>query len=148
MARSSDEKGADKAAALRRSQQRERTQLLNTIAESQKRISSLNEEKAPISADLRKVEAEVGPIKYVAEMIYGSSSPELLDKAVRWVIIMIIFVFDPLAILLLIAANMEMKKNEKTFGNPFKEPTDDRIDIASGEDVIMINKRNIMPFDD
>lgn len=148
MARSSDEKGADKAAALRRAQQRERTQLLNTISESQKRISSLNEEKAPISADLRKVEAEVGPIKYVAEMIYGNSSPELIDKAVRWVIIMIIFVFDPLAILLLIAANMEMKKNQRPISNPFTEDIDERVNIGSGEDVVMISKRNIMPFDD
>jgi hypothetical protein len=110
MARSTDEKGADKAAALRRSQQKERNTLLTSIGESQKSITKLQEEKAPIAGDLRKIEAEVGPIKYVAELIYGESSIEVIDKAVRLVILLIIMVFDPLAILLLIAANMEMRK--------------------------------------
>lgn len=111
MARSTDEKGADKAAALRRSQTKERRTLLSSIEESQKTIFKLQEQKAPISEGLRKIEAEVGPIKYVAELIYGESSVEVIDKAVRLVIILIISVFDPLAILLLIAANMEMRKN-------------------------------------
>lgn len=111
MARSTDEKGADKAAALRRSQNKERRTLLSSIEESQKTIFKLQEQKAPIAEDLRKIEAEVGPIKYVAELIYGESSVEVIDKAVRLVIILIISVFDPLAILLLIAANMEMRKN-------------------------------------
>lgn len=110
MARSTDEKGAERAASLRRSQQKERRTLLASIDESQKTIEKLNVEKAPIAGDLRKIEAEVGPIKYVAELIYGDSSVEVIDKAVRLVIILIICVFDPLAILLLIAANMEMRK--------------------------------------
>lgn len=111
MARSTDEKGADKAAALRRSQTKERRTLLSSIEESQKTIFKLQEQKAPIAAEQRQIEAEVGPIKYVAELIYGESSVEVIDKAVRLVIILIISVFDPLAILLLIAANMEMRKN-------------------------------------
>lgn len=107
MARSTDEKGADKAAALRRSQQRERTQLQNDIARAQTNIAKLNEERAPIASELRKVEAKVGPIKYVAAMIYGDNPDEaILEKAVRFVIITLIFVFDPLAVLLVIAANM------------------------------------------
>lgn len=110
MARSTDEKGAEKAASLRRSQQKERRTILASIDESQKTIEKLNVEKAPIAGDLRKIEAEVGPIKYVAELIYSDSSVEVIDKAVRLVIILIICVFDPLAILLLIAANMEMRK--------------------------------------
>ena len=110
MARSTDEKGAERSAALRRSQQKERRTLLASIDESQKTIEKLNAEKAPIAGDLRKIEAEVGPIKYVAELIYSDSSVEVIDKAVRLVIILIICVFDPLAILLLIAANMEMRK--------------------------------------
>jgi len=110
MARSTDEKGAERAASLRRSQQKERRTLLASIDESQKTIEKLNVEKAPIAGDLRKIEAEVGPIKYVAELIYSDSSVEVIDKAVRLVIILIICVFDPLAILLLIAANMEMRK--------------------------------------
>lgn len=105
MARSSDEKGADKAAALRRTQQRERGNLQNDIAKSQKAIAALNEERAPIAKELRKVEAEVGPIKYIAKLIYGDNpDANLLDKAVTWVIIVIVFVFDPLAVILLLAS--------------------------------------------
>jgi hypothetical protein len=120
MARSTDEKGADKAAALRRSQGKERTNLLGSIESEQKRIISINEERAPLAADLSKIEAEVGPIKYVAELVYGESSEEMIGKAVRMMIILIIFVFDPLAILLLIAANMELKKIEQPWLEPFQ----------------------------
>jgi hypothetical protein len=105
MARSADEKGADKAAALRRGQQRERGNLQNDIAKAQKEISILNEERAPIAKELRKVEAEVGPIKYIAALLYGDSPDQnLLEKAVRWVIIIIVVVFDPLAVILLLAS--------------------------------------------
>lgn len=105
MARSSDEKGADKAVALRRSQQKERARLFNEIEAEQKKISDLNEQRAPIAAEARKVESEVGPLKYIAELIYDSSDPNILDRAVRFVIMLIVVVFDPLAVVLLIAAN-------------------------------------------
>lgn len=105
MVRSQDEKGADKAVALRRGQAKERARLLQDIETEQKAVAKLNEERAPIAAEVRKVEAEVGPIKYIAELIYGQSSDEILGQAVRWVIILIVAVFDPLAIVLLIAAN-------------------------------------------
>lgn len=105
MARSSDEKGADKAAALRRGQQKERAQLQGDIAKAQKEISALNEERAPIAKELRKVEAEVGPIKYIAALLYGDNPDQnILEKAVRWVIIIIVMVFDPLAVILLLAS--------------------------------------------
>jgi hypothetical protein len=105
MARSSDEKGADKAASLRRSQQKERSQLQNDIAKAQKEISTLNNERAPVAKELRKVEAEVGPIKYIAALIYGDNpDSNLLESAVRWVIITIVIVFDPLAVILLLAS--------------------------------------------
>lgn len=105
MARSTDEKGADKAANLRRSQQRERNQLQNDIAKAQSAIAKLNEERAPIAKDLRKIEAEVGPIKYIAALLYGDNPDQnLLEKAVRWVIIIIVIVFDPLAVILLLAS--------------------------------------------
>jgi len=120
MARSTDEKGADKAAALRRSQSKERTNLLSGIESEQKKIITINEERAPLAADLSKIEAEVGPIKYVAELVYGESSEEMIGKAVRMMIILIIFVFDPLAILLLIAANMELKKRDQPWLEPFQ----------------------------
>jgi len=110
MGRSSDEKGADKAVAVRRGQQKERQRLLAEIAESQKRITALNEERAPIAAEVRKVEAEVGPIKYIAALIYGDSTDiNVLERAVRWVIILLVCVFDPLAIMMLLAATESLK---------------------------------------
>lgn len=107
LARSKSEEGAAKAAQLRTSQQRERARLLTEIQQEQKKIASYNEERAPIATELRKVEAEVGPLKYIAALIYDDNpDTNTLEKAVRWVIISLIFVFDPLAILLLIAANI------------------------------------------
>jgi len=119
IARSSDEKGADKAVALRRSQQRERTNLQNEIAAAQKKIAVFNEERAPIAKDLRAVEAEVGPIKYIAALIYGENpDANVLEKAVTWVIIIIVFVFDPLAVILLLASQYSFawfrKEEEET----------------------------------
>jgi hypothetical protein len=110
MSRSTSEQGADKAAALRRSQTAERTRLLREIDAEQKKIQTLNEQRAPIAAEVRKVEAEVGPIKYIAALIYGDN-PEanVLEKAVRWVIILIVIVFDPLALTLLLAATKTME---------------------------------------
>tara|TARA_B100001057_G_scaffold477842_1_gene547568 strand:+ start:4857 stop:6659 length:1803 start_codon:yes stop_codon:yes gene_type:complete len=75
------------------------------IKNANKEIDTLTEEKYAIEAEYRKLEAEVGPIKYIAEFIYGEEADrDLLEEAVRWVIILIIFVFDPLAVLLLIAS--------------------------------------------
>jgi hypothetical protein len=108
MGRSSDEKGADKAVALRRTQQKERGRLFAEIEAEQKAVSELNEARAPIATDVRRVEAEVGPIKYVAELIYGESTEDMIGKSVRLVIMSLIFVFDPLAILMVIAGNMTM----------------------------------------
>jgi len=105
MGRSADEKGADKAVALRRAQQKERARLQSEIAAEQKTVSVLAEERAPIAAEVRKVEAEVGPIKYIANFIYGDNpDANVLEKAVTWVIIIIVIVFDPLAVILLLAS--------------------------------------------
>ena len=110
MGRSSDEKGADKAVAVRRGQQKERQRLLAEISDSQSRISALNEQRAPIAAEVRKVEAEVGPIKYIAALIYGDNpDTNVLERAVRWVIILLVCVFDPLAIMMLLSATESLK---------------------------------------
>jgi hypothetical protein len=102
MSRSTTEQGADKAAGLRRSQAKERTALQNDISKAQKEITVLQEQRAPIASEMRKVEAEVGPIKYIAALVYGDNSEaNTLEKAVRWVIILIVVVFDPLALTLL-----------------------------------------------
>jgi hypothetical protein len=110
LGRSTDEKGADKAVALRRAQQKERVRLQNEISQSQKSIAELNDARAPIAAEVRKVEAEVGPIKYIAAFIYGDNpDANLLEKAVTWVIIILVVVFDPLAIMMVLAATESMK---------------------------------------
>ena len=108
MGRSSDEKGAEKAVGIRRSQQKERTRLQSEITSEQKTIASLNEEAAPIRAEVRKVEAEVGPIKYIAKFLYGEHGADenMLEQAVTWIIILIVIVFDPLAVIMLLAAQM------------------------------------------
>jgi hypothetical protein len=136
MGRSQDEKGADKAVALRRAQQKERARLQSEIAAEQKTISILAEERAPIAAEIRKVEAEVGPIKYIAAFVYGDNTDaNLLEKAVTWVIILIVIVFDPLAVIMLLAAQMTFGwlKEEKEKIKPAYEPddgplTDEQID--------------------
>jgi len=110
LGRSADEKGADKAVALRRSQQKERARLQAEISQSQKSIAELGDARAPIAAEVRKVEAEVGPIKYIAAFIYGDNpDANLLEKAVTWVIIIIVAVFDPLALVLILAAQQSLK---------------------------------------
>jgi hypothetical protein len=92
------------------------------IAEQQQKIvlannsiDTLTEQKYTLQTEYRKLEAEVGPVKYLAEFIYGETADkDILEEAVRWVIIVIIFVFDPLAVLLLIAsqATFEMRRQE------------------------------------
>jgi hypothetical protein len=110
MGRSSDEKGAEKAVGIRRSQQKERVRLQSEIAAEQKTIAALSEEAAPLRAEFRKVEAEVGPIKYIAALVYGDNpDANVLEKAVRLVIIMIVLVFDPLALTLILAANKQFE---------------------------------------
>ena len=121
MGRSNDEKGADKAVAIRRSQQKERSRLQSEIASEQKVITSLNEERAPIAAEVRKVEAEVGPIKYIAAFVYGETNEGILEKAVTWVIILIVVVFDPLAVMLLLASQYTFALRKPTEEEPLTE---------------------------
>ena len=122
MGRSTDEKGADKANAVRRSQQRDRAAIARDIEANQKLIAKLNDEAAPIRAEVRKVEAEVGPIKYIAAFIYGDNpDANVLEKAVTWVIIIIVSVFDPLAVILLLASQYSFqwfrKQDEEAEGD-------------------------------
>jgi flagellar basal body-associated protein FliL len=114
ISRTTDAAGTDRAIAIRRGQQKDRNRILNEIGQTQTKISKLNEERAPIASEARKVEAEVGPIKYIAAIIYGDNpDADILEKAVRIVIIMIVIVFDPLAVLLLVAANWNQKQQKE-----------------------------------
>ena len=125
LGRSADEKGADKAVALRRAQQKERGRLQAEILQSQKSIAELNDARAPIAAEVRKIEAEVGPIKYIAAFIYGDNpDANLLERAVRWVIIILVVVFDPLAIMMVLASTESMKWERDARRRPAYEPDD------------------------
>lgn len=114
IARTTEASGTDRAISIRRGQQKDRNRILNEIGQAQAKIAKYNEERAPIASEVRKVEAEVGPIKYIAALLYNDNpDTDVLEKAVRWVIIMIVSVFDPLAVLLLIAANWQQKRENK-----------------------------------
>ncbi len=96
----------------REKQKPERDALTIAINNASNEIARLTTEKATLELEQDKIEAEVGPIKYVAELIYGEQAQDHFDKAVRWVIIVLIFVFDPLAVLLLIAANISLRSRK------------------------------------
>ena len=110
LGRTDTDRGAERAVTIRKQQARERNSLQQEISKSQKNIIQLNEERAPLAAEFRKIEAEVGPIKYIAAFIYGDNpDASVLEKAVTWVIILIVIVFDPLALCLILAANKQME---------------------------------------
>jgi len=119
LGRSTTETGARRAMDLRRAQQKERARLLSEISQSQQLIAELKDARAPIAADIRKIEAEVGPIKYIAALIYGNNTDaDLLEKAVTWVIILLVVVFDPLAIMLLLAATQSLRWHREQAAAP------------------------------
>ena len=121
LGRTTDDKGANRAVSVRNQQKKERARIQAEITADQETIAKLNDEAAPIRAEVRKVEAEVGPIKYIAAMIYGDNpDSNLLERAVRWVIVLIVLVFDPLALVLVLAAQSsyewleeDLKKREE-----------------------------------
>lgn len=129
MARSTTEQGADKSVAVRKAQARDRSALAKSIEAKQKLIATLNDEAAPIRAEVRKVEAEVGPLKYIAAFIYGETDKTILEKAVTWVIIIIVLVFDPLAVVLLLASQYSFQHFRKV-----KQEENDNI-IASQQPI-------------
>src|SRR5210317_409074 len=94
----------------RAKQEEERNTLNTAINNASDKIAELTNQKASLSLEQDKIEAEVGPIKYLAELIYGENAQDNFDSAVRIVILILIFVFDPLAVLLLIAANISLRQ--------------------------------------
>lgn len=108
------EKGQTKSSLQAAKQQKETRQALVTEKKTEvDKISKLKTDRIKLQSEYKKIEAEVGPIKYVAELIYGSDDQQILDKAIRFVIIVLIFVFDPLAVLLLLAFNISMSRNKR-----------------------------------
>jgi hypothetical protein len=146
---------AERSLQIRRSQAKDRQGLIKQIEVSQTKIVQLQEESSPIRAEMRQVEAEVGPIKYIAKLIYADDPDQnLLEKAVTWVIIVIVLVFDPLAVVLLLASQYsfqwlrqqdEERKDELVQEHPEPQATGDSpvsnpepqvgtVDQASGGD--------------
>jgi hypothetical protein len=140
-------RGENGAIALRNSQKPERDSMSQTIDEATEKLSALMQEKSTITTEQRKIEVEVGPLKYIAQMIYGEVNDDLMEKAVRYVIMTLIFVFDPLALLLLISANMGLAKEEvpvkRKRGRPRKDLT-----LLTDKSMIKLSKGSIWKMEE
>ena len=100
-------------------QRKTRDNLVKRKEENVKNLSELQSQKVSLQSGIKKLEAEVGPLKYIAELVYSSTDSDQLERAVRMVIILIVLVFDPLAVVLLIAANHGLSQR-KQFTTPKK----------------------------
>jgi len=144
-------RGPEGAIAVRESQKKERDNLNTIIDKAQDKVSGYQQENLILSKQQIKIEAEVGPIKYIAEFLYGEADKKLVEKAVRAVIIIIVLVFDPLAIILLIAANREMKivsvsnKRRKTRSIPKQSIDKSKVSIDKN-DISVLPKEIIDRF--
>ena len=137
-------RGKDGAIAVREGQKEERDNLSGIIDEASDTIAKMKQEKLVLSKEALALEAEVGPIKYIAALIYGEEeSKTMLEEAVRIVILMIVFVFDPLAVLMVMAASREIAGRRKvteevTKREPAKEKIDDEV-LSKSEFTLNIN---------
>ena len=126
MSKGDSERSVERSVAIRKQQAPERAKILKDIEASNKEIQSLNEQRAPLASELRKVEAEVGPIKYIAALIYGDNADQnMLESAVRWVIILLVVGFDPLAIALVLAANASKEWDLEEPEDPVEDISED-----------------------
>ena len=100
----------------------EREQLNSIITKSETKIDDLLDKKSEYQLEVKNFEVEVGPIKYIAALVYEDDANKNLDKTVRYVILLLIFVFDPLAVLLLISANMSYRKELGLLPEPKDKP--------------------------
>ena len=121
------------------------TILVQKVSSTEQQVESLIDQKFELESKNRELEAEVGPIKYIAELIYGETNPSIIDDAVRWLIIVFIFVFDPLAVILLVAANYSyinrnnLNRQEEMFDGLFhrneEKPLDKEEEISDNKDI-------------
>jgi hypothetical protein len=115
------DKDADKGLIERQKQTTERNRVNNIIANSSKKITDLSNQKLKYDKDQLAIDKEVGPFKYVAEILFGDADDGNLDRAVRFIIICLILVFDPLAVLMLVAVNVSIKEYQRSKGIKNKE---------------------------
>lgn len=130
------------------------TILVDKVRVTEAEIEVLIDEKFELESKVREIEAEVGPIKYIAELIYGETNPTIIDSAVRWLIIVFIFVFDPLAVILLVAANYSFanrhnkdNRQEEMFDGLFhkneEKTLDNQEEISDNKEVNMNSDNGI-----
>ncbi len=130
-------RGPSGSIATRQGQAEERQTLNENIDAAYTRIEELQTELAPIKQEKLAIEVEVGPLKYIAELLYGDTAEDYFDEAVRAVIILLIITFDPLAIVLLLAATQgfALRKQEKMMVfNP-----DNVADIEDNFDIVKVD---------
>ena len=121
------------------------TTLVQKVSSTEQQVEALIDQKFELESKNRELEAEVGPIKYIAELIYGETNPSIIDDAVRWLIIVFIFVFDPLAVILLVAANYSyinrnnLNRQEEMFDGLFhkneEKPLDKEEEISDNKEI-------------
>jgi hypothetical protein len=136
---------------VRNQQREERDALTQQILQAQENISALRLERAPFAASLRAIEAEVGPIKYIAKLIYGDATDaNMLEQAVVWIIIVIVFVFDPLAVLLLLASQMSFKwaREERELRSEANAVIPVNDDTTKDSNVEHDSSNDVQPIDD
>ena len=130
----------------RKRQSVEREQLNNIINKAEKNIDGLLDKKSEYELEVKNFEVEVGPIKYIAALIYGDEAKNYLDNTVRYVILLLIFVFDPLAVLLLISANMSYRKELELYQPKKKEFIESKeelpVEVEVEEKGIPVNDSN------
>ena len=122
-------RGPSGSIAVRQSQSEERSLLNQTIDDAYVRIDGLQESLTPLKQEQLALEVEVGPLKYIAELVYGDEARTYFDEAVRGVIILIIFVFDPLAIMLLIVSTGMFKRDREKMNPLVDEEQIMRMDV-------------------
>jgi hypothetical protein len=136
LAKGKDERSVAAANNARKNQQIERNKTSKVIDDAQKEISKLQEQKLPLTKQVRQIESEVGPIKYIAAFMYGDKpNQNLLEKAVTWMILTIIFVFDPLAVLLLIASQISFA-HKKTLPEPIIREVEKIVEVPVDKIVV------------
>ena len=139
-------RGPSGSIATRQGQAEERQALNENIDAAYIRIEELQTVLAPIKQEKLAIEVEVGPLKYIAELLYGDSAEDYFDEAVRIVIILLIVTFDPLAIVLLLAATQgfTLRKQEKMMVfNP-----DNVADIEDNLDIVNVNMGDYTIFEE
>tara|TARA_B110000211_G_scaffold42834_1_gene44655 strand:- start:3529 stop:4338 length:810 start_codon:yes stop_codon:yes gene_type:complete len=115
-------RGREGSVSVRKTQESDRKALTSAINYDIIDLDKLHKQKSLLQKEQLKLEAEIGPIKYIAEFFYGENAPKhILESSVRWIIVVIIFAFDPLAVLMLLAANIGLSKKKNSTSSILKQ---------------------------